>query len=62
MKGTHTVTITAVETLTPQSQKWHAPKEYSDPTNSGLTTLNGKVACFGSKPGGSASVAQGADR
>jgi hypothetical protein len=35
--GTHTVTVTAVESLTPQSQKWHAPKEYSDPATSGLT-------------------------
>lgn len=42
VKGTHTVTVTAVETLTPQSQKWHAPKEYSDPAKSGLTvTVDG---------------------
>lgn len=37
--GTHTVTVTGVEPLTPQSQKWHAPKEYSDPATSGLTVI-----------------------
>lgn len=42
VRGTHTVTVTAVETLSPQSLKWHAPKAYSDPATSGLTaTIDG---------------------
>ncbi|MDY0167347.1 MAG: hypothetical protein RBS80_12435 [Thermoguttaceae bacterium] len=42
VKGTHTVTVTAAESVSPQSQKWHAPKEYSDPATSGLTvTVDG---------------------
>ncbi|MBL6704921.1 MAG: hypothetical protein ISQ06_02335 [Planctomycetaceae bacterium] len=34
--GTHKVAIIANETLGPQSQKWHAPKSYMDPTTSEL--------------------------
>jgi len=35
--GTHPVAIIAVETLSPTSQKWHAPKKYMSPDTSGLT-------------------------
>lgn len=34
--GKHTVTVIANETLNPQSQRWHAPKKYIDPTTSNL--------------------------
>jgi len=40
--GTHQVTVTAVEVLGPQSQRWHAPKKYSSPSTSDLTaTIDG---------------------
>jgi hypothetical protein len=28
--GTHRVTVTAVESLGPNRQRWHAPKKYAD--------------------------------
>ncbi|MEX0585128.1 MAG: hypothetical protein WD176_00695 [Pirellulales bacterium] len=34
--GTHKVTVSAVETLNSSSQKWHAPKVYTEPATSGL--------------------------
>lgn len=40
--GKHVVTVTAAESLSPQSQKWHAPKRYADPATSGLSaTIDG---------------------
>jgi hypothetical protein len=36
-KGTHKAAIIAVETLSPSTQRWHAPKKYRDPLTSGLT-------------------------
>lgn len=35
--GTHRVTVTALEMLPGSSQKWHAPKAYSDTSTSDLT-------------------------
>ena len=35
--GQHQVSVTAVEALSGSSQKWHAPKRYSDANTSGLT-------------------------
>lgn len=35
--GTHKVAVIANETLDARSQKWHAPKNYMDIENSGLT-------------------------
>ena len=34
--GTHKVTVSAVEALNSSSQKWHAPKAYTEPDTSGL--------------------------
>ncbi|MCA9032121.1 MAG: hypothetical protein KDA66_14995 [Planctomycetaceae bacterium] len=34
--GNHVVTIIANESIDPQSQRWHAPKKYCDPTTSDL--------------------------
>jgi hypothetical protein len=34
--GTHKVTVTAVEQLDPNTQRWHAPKLYSTPSTSPL--------------------------
>jgi len=42
VKGTHQVTVTAVEVLSPTSQRWHAPKDYADPETSNLSvTVDG---------------------
>jgi hypothetical protein len=35
--GTHKVGISAFENVGPNAIKWHAPKKYIDPDNSGLT-------------------------
>ncbi len=35
--GTHKVAVIAVESLSAVEQKWHAPKKYMDPDESGLT-------------------------
>lgn len=42
--GQHPVAVIGVETINPQSQRWHAPKQYTDPTKSKLTvTIEGKT-------------------
>ena len=35
--GTHTVIVSAGESLGPSTRKWHAPKKYANPETSGLT-------------------------
>ncbi len=35
--GTHKVAVVAHETLSPSSQRWHAPKKYATSETSGLT-------------------------
>lgn len=37
LPGNHQVTVIANESIDAQSQRWHAPKEYADPTTSDLT-------------------------
>ena len=40
--GTHAVAILSSESLSPETTKWHAPKEYADAKTSGLTvTITG---------------------
>ncbi len=40
--GQHVVTVTAAESVSPQAQKWHAPKRYADPATSNLSvTIDG---------------------
>lgn len=40
--GQHVVTVTAAESVSPQEQKWHAPKRYADPATSDLSvTIDG---------------------
>lgn len=42
LKGTHLVTVAAIEQLGETSQRWHAPKEYANPATSGLwVTIDG---------------------
>lgn len=42
--GEHPVAVIGVETINPQSQRWHAPKTYTDPTRSKLTvSIEGKT-------------------
>ena len=35
--GDHTVSVYAVQTVNPRTQRWHAPKKYASPLTSGLT-------------------------
>lgn len=35
--GTHQVTVTALENVSSTKQRWHAPKKYRQPGESGLT-------------------------
>ncbi|NLE38158.1 MAG: hypothetical protein GX621_09065 [Pirellulaceae bacterium] len=58
MLGTFDVSVLAVESLTPKSLRWHAPKNYADPNTSGLKeTIDGptdslviKLTWDGGKP------------
>jgi len=59
LKGKYEVMISGIEPINESSQRWHAPRKYSNPKTSGLTVeiveenmeLNFELSWKGEKPG-----------